>query len=287
MGVADKLSRRAFLYRCQMGLALTAGAYSIGIEPHWWECVQLQLPIQNLPGHLVGKTLVQISDLHLGKYVDPHYLKKVLIEVSRWKPDFVAYTGDFITLSPHTKSTFESILPYFPKGSLGTVATLGNHDYGKRWAEPEWAKWIVNQLQQHEIPVLRNQVLDIAGLQFIGMDEFLSGFYNPKLAFGQADLRRANLVLSHNPDTVDSEGWPTEFSGWILSGHTHGGQCRFPGFGPPVVPVKNARYVAGQIPLSNGRNLYINRGIGHSLPIRFNVRPEITRFTLEANIAKS
>jgi predicted MPP superfamily phosphohydrolase len=30
--------------------------------------------------------------------------------------------------------------------------------------------------------------------------------------------------------------------------------------------------------------LYINRGVGTYLPVRFNVRPEVTVFTLEASI---
>ncbi len=29
-----------------------------------------------------------------------------------------------------------------------------------------------------------------------------------------------------------------------------------------------------------GRRLYISRGVGHYLPVRFNVRPEVTLFTL-------
>ena len=71
------------------------------------------------------------------------------------------------------------------------------------------------------------------------------------------------------------------YKGWILSGHTHGGQCKPPFLPAPMLPVKNKRYSAGQFELSGERNLYINRALGHLWQVRFNVRPEITIFTLE------
>jgi hypothetical protein len=47
-----------------------------------------------------------------------------------------------------------------------------------------------------------------------------------------------------------------------------------------MLPVKNRRYTAGVIEVSNGRSLYINRGLGYLRRVRFNVRPEITVFEL-------
>jgi uncharacterized protein len=70
------------------------------------------------------------------------------------------------------------------------------------------------------------------------------------------------------------------YEGWILSGHTHGGQCKPPFLPPPLLPVRNRRYTAGEFPLTGGRRLYISRGVGHLLPVRFNVRPEVTVFEL-------
>jgi predicted MPP superfamily phosphohydrolase len=43
----------------------------------------------------------------------------------------------------------------------------------------------------------------------------------------------------------------------------------------------NRLYTAGEISLDDGRRLYINSGLGHLLQVRFNVRPEITSFTLQ------
>jgi predicted MPP superfamily phosphohydrolase len=49
-----------------------------------------------------------------------------------------------------------------------------------------------------------------------------------------------------------------------------------------MVPVQNKRYTAGEFQLSGNRRLYINRGVGHLIQVRFNVRPEVTVFDLEA-----
>ncbi len=71
------------------------------------------------------------------------------------------------------------------------------------------------------------------------------------------------------------------YDSWVLSGHTHGGQCKPPFLPPPMLPVKNRKYTAGQFDFDDGKTLYINRALGHLWQVRFNVRPEITLFELE------
>ena len=77
------------------------------------------------------------------------------------------------------------------------------------------------------------------------------------------DMKRAAIALSHNPDTVDLPVWG-DYEGWILAGHTHGGQCKPPFLPPPVLPVRNRRYTAGEFQLAGNRQLYISRGVGHT-----------------------
>jgi predicted MPP superfamily phosphohydrolase len=103
--------------------------------------------------------------------------------------------------------------------------------------------------------------------------------FNPLPPLRLLDPRRAALVLSHNPDTVDLPVW-AGYEGWILAGHTHGGQCKPPFLPPPLLPVRNRRYIAGEFSLAGNRRLYISRGVGHLTRVRFNVRPEVTAFEL-------
>ena len=66
----------------------------------------------------------------------------------------------------------------------------------------------------------------------------------------------------------------------VLEESAHGGQVKPPFLPPPILPVNNEIYTAGEFDLGNGRYLYINRGLGSLWPIRFNARPEITVFSL-------
>ncbi len=87
------------------------------------------------------------------------------------------------------------------------------------------------------------------------------------------------VALCHNPDVCDLNIW-NGFKGYILSGHTRGSQCKPPFLPPPMLPIENERYAAGMIDLPDSRMLYISRALAHLWQVRFNVRPEITVFTL-------
>ena len=127
--------------------------------------------------------------------------------------------------------------------------------------------------------MLKNQQEEIDGLNFIGFDDYWALNFSSDIVMNNYDKYKANIVLCHNPDVCDLNVW-NGYKGWILSGHTHGGQCKPPFLNPPMLPVKNEKYSAGEIDLEDGRKLYINRAVGHLWQVRFNVRPEITIFEL-------
>ena len=260
------------------GGAATLG-YTAFVEPFWLELVERKLPIANLPDPLEGKTLVQISDLHASSRVSSDYLVESLQRVAALKPDIVVYTGDFISLDEETDRSMAEVFPHLVRGKIGTAAILGNHDYGVNWAEESWAQKIIGALGAVGIPVLRNGVIDIGGLQILGLDDSWAEKIDLAKGFSELDSKEAALVLSHNPDTVDQGDW-SGYRGWILAGHTHGGQCKPPFLPPPVLPVVNKRYTSGHFSLGGGRDLYINRALGYLHQVRFNVRPEVTVFTL-------
>ncbi len=105
-------------------------------------------------------------------------------------------------------------------------------------------------------------------------------FFDPEAVLPIVDADSPAIVLVHNPDAADTGDW-ADYRGWILCGHTHGGQVDMPLFGPPILPVSNKRYVAGEVDLGDGRRLYINRGLGYLRRVRMFCRPEITLFTLQ------
>lgn len=278
------ISRRQFLQGAlgTTAVFMGAGIYAWQIEPRWVVYEKRPLPISNLPDHLVGTTLVQISDMHISNIASWEYQKQVLQNIQALSPQFVVYTGDFVTYKTAAQyHQLEEMLPYLVKGSMGTAAILGNHDYGHGWAQLDVAANIADMLTNAYIPVLRNQSKTFADLNIIGLDDYWSPAYNPEPILATVDPQQANLVLCHNPDVLDEPVWQG-YKGWVLSGHTHGGQVKPPFLPPPILPVKNLTYTAGEFELGNGRFLYINRGLGSILPVRFNVRPEVTIFTLTA-----
>lgn len=284
------MNRRKFIQKSALttlGLGFMTGLYSWQIEPFNLEFVRKKMRIKNLPENLTGKTLMQISDIHIGDRFDYQFIIDSFEKAKEFKPDIVVYTGDFSHYKNEKQiEQLKEVLPYFTKGLLGTVGVLGNHDYGKNWSQIEVANEIAYLLEDKEIKILRNEQTSIEDLHFIGFDDYWSPNFNPQKAMKNYNPEKANLVLCHNPDACDNDIW-NGYKGWILSGHTHGGQCKLPWFPAPILPVKNKKYSSGKIDLNDGRTLYINRAIGHSLQIRFNVRPEITIFELDKLIHNS
>lgn len=275
------LTRRRFLQAAATmtgGLAGT-GIYSWRWEPHWVETVERALPVAGLPRDLQGARLVQLSDLHIGPRVDDDFLKQTFARVQALQPDLVVYTGDFISYEPDILAHAQDMFAHLPLGRHGTFAVLGNHDYGRRWAQPEIAQGLAERAQAAGVRVLRNEVAEARGLHIAGLEDLWSGRFHVAAGLQALPQGAPAVVLSHNPDTVDLRGWG-DYSGWILAGHTHGGQCRPPFLPPPLLPVRNRRYTCGEFDLAGGRRMYISRGLGHLLQVRFQVRPEITVFTL-------
>ncbi len=270
-----------FLQTAAATASAGVGLYTWRIEPHRLEIVRRPLAIRGLPAALVGRSLVQISDVHVGPRVDDDYVRMTFRRVADLGPDIVVFTGDFISYHERVFDQLADVYRFFPRGRMATIAILGNHDYGPNWAHPEIAARVVEAVHSFGITVLRNEATEIEGLQIGGFDDFWAKQFRPAPIVKALNTARAAIVLSHNPDTVDLSVWDG-YEGWILSGHTHGGQCKPPFLPPPLLPVRNRRYTAGEFELSGNRRLYINRGVGHLLQVRFNVRPEVTVFELRS-----
>lgn len=307
------VTRRAFIAgSAVLSAGAALGVYAWQVEPHWVEIVRRPMLIGDLPAELEGRTLLQLSDLHVGHRVSSSYLMESFARARELSPDYVAFTGDFVSYrSAHEYRELARVLATFPRGRRGTVGVLGNHDYGPMWEHVEIADQVTSVARDAGIDVLRNQVRVIDGLQFAGLADLWGPEFGPSatpplstLPAGMSDAgpsipvsrkpdsssdaRTAiaaiargmpTVVLAHNPDAQDLPIWG-ETTAWVLAGHTHGGQVKPPFLPPPILPVRNKRYTRGEFVVSPQRRLYISRGLGHLTQVRFNVRPEMTLFTL-------
>ena len=126
------MTRKIFLKRLLQLSILGAFPvlYSWQVEPFWLEFVYKKMSIKNLPKELEGKTLMQISDLHVGTRFDWKFLIDSFKKAEKLGPDFVVYTGDFVQHgNEDERKDLEIVLKNAVSGKLGTLGILGNHDY--------------------------------------------------------------------------------------------------------------------------------------------------------------
>lgn len=281
------MTRRRLLRGLAAGGALSAlgiGGYAWRIEPVWPELVEREMPIPGLADGLAGFRIIHLSDLHVGSGVPMSYLSKSLDTINRREPDLVVVTGDLVQ---NGRSEWEGPAARLLAGlrtGEGVLVVLGNHDWGTcsmGGGLASFADGVAAAMVGQGVRVLRNQSVTIrrgsARLQVVGIDDYWGDRYDPYAAFKDVSPEVPCVALVHNPDVfLDLLESP---AAWTLAGHTHGGQVNIPLVGPPKLPVRHKQFVAGRYQIE-GKNLYVNRGLGWLKRIRFNARPEITEFTL-------
>ena len=286
--LAARLGRRKFFRAGAVAVASAAATaiYARYLETRWLDVSRLRIPIEGLPAAFRGFRIVQLTDIHHSSVVPLPYIERCIEAANDMHPDLVVLTGDYITTSgkKYTRPVIDALNGL--RARMGVCAVLGNHDYGvyrfrlsKR--DPGAADSYAEHFDRSGIRLLVNGStrvrLDGASLAIVGLDDLWAGGFAPEAAFDGIDPHVPRLVLSHNPDSADLL---TRFrSDLIMSGHTHGGQVVLPLIGAPLLPVQNRERRAGLYSVGASL-LYVNRGIGHLAPVRFNCRPEITLFEL-------
>lgn len=276
------VTRRAFFkWMGALGVATGAtalgAAYAFNVEPHNIQVVRLEIPLPRLPGAFDGMTIAHLSDLHLGPYVTEEHLLKAVQMTNSLKPDAIALTGDLVNSSWHYIQPCAEIISRF-EAPLGVFAVLGNHDY---WVG--FLNHMVQSVRDSGIVLLRNQALPItrgrSTIYFVGIDDLWLRLADIKRALETVPHNACKIALMHEPDFADISA-QAEID-LQLSGHSHGGQVRLPGFGPLILPRYGEKYPMGEYRVGNFTRLYTTRGIGVLPPgVRFNCPPEITLVTL-------
>lgn len=235
---------------------------------------ELELP--RLDPAFAGYRLVQISDIHMDS-MKPERLEEIVSQVNALNPDLIVITGDFVT---HEPQRYHRVLVDNLKNLRardGVYAVLGNHDH---WAGPAEVRRI---LHEAGIIELDNRVVNIqrsdAVFYLAGVDCTYVGADRLDQVLNALPGDDAAILLAHEPDYA-VESAPTDRFDLQLSGHSHGGQARFPLIGSPFLPPLARKYPYGLYQVGSMK-LYTNRGLGAIyVAARFNVRPEVALITL-------
>ncbi|WP_019413262.1 metallophosphoesterase [Paenisporosarcina sp. TG20] len=278
------------------------------IEPYYINVEKEEASIPNLPESWKGEEIAVVGDFQVGMWMDNSYtVERVVNQLVEMEPKAVLITGDFIY---HTKGDtdheiekVQDLLRPLAESSIPVFTVLGNHDYemDKKTKEPNLvvAEKLTSSLEDIGITVMENESVPLTlsedevevgtpsnnSLFLVGIGSTWPGFSSPTIAFDDVPEEAPRVVLAHNPKEFES--FIANSAPLTISGHTHGGQIRIPitpdwSYLSMVKDGKTHPYGWFDQNGTEGNHLYVNPGIGFSaLPLRINVPPEITLFTLK------
>ena len=240
-----------------------------------------RVSIRALPAAFEGFTILQLSDLHDKRFGNGG--SELLALLGRERFDLVAFTGDLVVGDhPVLTPALELIAGIKEISDCPIYSVLGNHDWRlERGAE------FNDRLREAGAPVLDNSSVAIERgnqrLWVIGVDDPVTRRARLRQALSATDRHWPRILLAHSPHP-----YPQAVQRGIdlmLAGHTHGGQVRIPVLGAVFVPAMGffPRLDYG-LYRSGPTSLLVSGGLGESgLPIRFNMRPEVSLITLSSS----
>lgn len=274
---------------------LLTGLYGNVFGRFQFEFIHFDYSNPRIPPSFEGYKIVQISDLHLDGWAGHEdKLSKIVDSINALRPNLICFTGDLVSLSSDEIQPFVPILKRL-KASDGVISILGNHDYlpYKRGVSNKERSMAVNniidmerldlgwRLLLNEHFVIRQPQGD--SIAIIGCENQSSGFH-PVIQRGCLDEASKGtdgmfrILLTHDPSHWRHEVVKDTDIPLTLSGHTHAMQLRLFGWTPSgwFYPECNGRYDDGE------QTLYVNIGLGGTLPMRIGATPEITLITLKS-----
>jgi predicted MPP superfamily phosphohydrolase len=249
------------------------------------EITEEELSFKDLPEKMDGFTILQISDIHAGPFMDGYRLSCFVERMNQLSSDIVVVTGDIINGgTSYVDEVIEALSEI--RSKKGVFAVLGNHDF---YGDEED---LCNKLEKSGIQVLRNRYEKIYSedkssyFYLAGIDDPRGSWYlNEEFPFVKDTLKNVpkdgfKVLLSHRPNVFNLAS--KQCVHLTLAGHTHGGQIILPsvsGHGPSLASIAY-EHDYGLYQKENSF-LYVNKGLGVvGPPVRVNCPREITRIVL-------
>ncbi|WP_236784976.1 metallophosphoesterase [Anaerococcus ihuae] len=217
--------------------------------------------------------ITQISDFHSNILKNMEYFKKKILE---FNPDFIILTGDINDYGVEKK--FNRAIDFLEKLSKLKIKTFyitGNHEEAGPMLDD-----FIKKIESLRIKYLKNDG------EFIEIKDnkiYIYGlsFYNYSFENYKTNDANLNIILSHYSKNVRDNLDDT--MDIIFSGHTHGGQVRFPFIGALLAPGEGyfPKFDKGLFKYKNSQ-IYIDSGLGNTLmDLRFLNRIQFSNITIK------
>ena len=249
-------------------------------SPSEIDLVEVNITLPDLGKNFVNYRILNLTDVHLGQWVNPEYLSDLIDYVNTLNFDLATLTGDYFSYvldgyEDSLKDSFKKL-----KAKDGKFGVLGNHDH---WMGAEKIRKL---FEESDIVDLSNDVCVLSK----GEDKLnLAGVDSSTVCADNLDKVLAKLddcptvLLAHEPDFAN-ESSQTGKIDLQISGHSHGGQFIIPKV--ETTPFRGPNSTKYPVGLYKIRDMmqYTSKGLGtNSFRIRINCNPEITIITLKSD----
>jgi predicted MPP superfamily phosphohydrolase len=295
----EPISRKQFLTRTGIviaGLPFISIAYGIKWGKFDYTTRYFSLSFSNLPSSFDGLRIVQISDFHIGSFLNSIDEVEVAVElINDQNADLLLFTGDFVN---NLSSELDPFIPILNKlkAREGKFSILGNHDYGDYvpWnsikekrnnferlvslQEDLGFKLLLNESQKI---ALKGEEIELVGVENWGLPPFPQ-YGDLRKALSNTAENSFKILMSHDPTHWDEEVLEKTSIDLTLSGHTHGAQfgIEIPGLRWSPVNMRYKRW--GGLYTEGRQRIYVNTGIGFiGFPGRVGMPPEISIIELK------
>ncbi|MFA9476804.1 metallophosphoesterase [Phycisphaerales bacterium AB-hyl4] len=258
------------------------------LTPRLIQPVDLSLP--HLPDRLVGLRIAHLTDLHIRRHTRLH--TRIARQLADTPCDLLILTGDYMENTGHEAATIDTLAkllnPLHPR--LGTFGVFGNHDNApfRDHALNLPVHWLIN-----------DTALPTPDLELWGLDTRTKSDHEGADAIAMLRHRQSHPTNTHT--NADSNANPNNRPlkillahspahltvaadlgiDLMLSGHTHGGQCRLPTGHALVNACDMPLHLIAGVLRHRNTLATVSRGVGHSgrIPRAF-CPPHIPLYTL-------
>ena len=256
--------------------------------------------IKNWPTALNNYKIIHISDLHLGSFNNIDKFNEAVEMINSENADLVVFTGDLVN------NFYDEALPYIDalkriKSKDGKISVLGNHDYCDYvMLKRDSIEWKTNfkkllELEKEigfDLLLNESRIISLGENKFnvVGVENWGAGNFNKDgdldTAMNLVDDSLPTFLLSHDPSHWSEVVLKSDYKIDLqLSGHTHGMQfgIEIPGF--KWSPVKFRYKEWAGLYESVGKQIYVNRGLGHlGYAGRVGIMPDISVLNIISKI---